>query len=238
MRVVDMFNDPKQQIHALLMGSKLGGVSINLHKACTKMVFMDIPGSIPVAFQAGGRIVRLGQTCATQIYLLTQDHTFDQAQQFRMVDKYLRQASGESQAAVLQDSGMVKELERKIQYMFGMIESRWQDEWGDKDLLAKDRARAEREKKAKEAEEAGAAAAESASDSEGVVQLGKGRGGTFDTTVANEPNVGVAGQQVYTPKGRKSTQPGGSSGSATPSGASRERAVSRFCRIYSSRVPC
>ena len=74
-----MFNDPESQVQVLVTSFRIASTALNLHKACSDVIFVEQPPNSQTANQAMGRINRLGQKRACTVLSIAVDHTYDQA---------------------------------------------------------------------------------------------------------------------------------------------------------------
>ena len=80
-RAVALFNDPESAFQVLVTNVKVSSTALNLQGDCSAVIFVDVPSNAQSTPQAAGRVIRIGQRKACNIYILTTDHTYDQVLQ-------------------------------------------------------------------------------------------------------------------------------------------------------------
>lgn len=108
----EAFNHVDTRGTVLVTNLRLGATSMNLQKGCSDLVFLEVPESANTAAQGIGRVHRIGQTRAQNIYIVTVDHTWDQRQQARAALKMYGQIAGQAEIPV--DDGEVLALATTI----------------------------------------------------------------------------------------------------------------------------
>lgn len=78
--IVRAFNDPTNPVPVLVTSTRVSATSLNL-QAAADVIFVDTPSNAQVMVQAAGRVIRIGQLVACNIYVLTMDHSYDQVLQ-------------------------------------------------------------------------------------------------------------------------------------------------------------
>ena len=86
---INAFNDKNNPVQVLITSLKVSSTALNLQKDCSDIVFVDIPRNTQLGQQAAGRVIRLGQINGCTIYIITTDHTYNQALQAGTARKML-----------------------------------------------------------------------------------------------------------------------------------------------------
>lgn len=85
------FNDkdfPAQvTVTSVRISFSISFTAISFQKDCSDVIFMDVPSKAQSTLQAGGRVIRIGQRSACNLYILTTDYSYDQALQATAANK-------------------------------------------------------------------------------------------------------------------------------------------------------
>jgi hypothetical protein len=123
------FNDPKStKFRILLINTKLGSTSLNLHGAACKIVIMEFMINLGTLIQILGRINRMGQEYAQQVYLLWTNHSFDQIELHRVTRKGVAAIAGEG-SVLKEESSTEEDAEERFRLFLGLQHSAWDEEW-------------------------------------------------------------------------------------------------------------
>lgn len=93
--IIDEFNNPHSQLDALLLSIKASGAGLNLHWNCSDIIVAGLAENINMVLQALGRTHRIGQLRSQRVWIVTQDHRYDQLLQAAQTKKMLLQIAGE-----------------------------------------------------------------------------------------------------------------------------------------------
>lgn len=112
--IVDEFNDPSSDVH-VLVASMLGGAAtgLNLQTCCSDLIIVAVALNINTFLQTLGRLHRMGQLRFQRVWILTQDHSYDQVLQHKQTQKMLQQIAGEG-AIVVDDNTTVLTREQVV----------------------------------------------------------------------------------------------------------------------------
>lgn len=94
------FNDPRSDCTVLLTTYNLGGLGLNLHTECSRVVLMEPSLNFNAEFQAIGRVHRLGQREPQKVWHLFQDHTISRWIMWNSQRKILPQIAAQSQQVI------------------------------------------------------------------------------------------------------------------------------------------
>jgi superfamily II DNA or RNA helicase len=117
---------------------RCSAIGLNLQGACSDLVMLDVPSSVPMALQAFGRIHRLGQSRKQKIWIVTTDHTYDQLLQAHIAAKMQSQLAGEGN--IDSEYGTTAQVDEMIRRLLGQHVSR--RSWCSWNLWEKDLERA------------------------------------------------------------------------------------------------
>ncbi|KAJ4316159.1 hypothetical protein N0V84_008015 [Fusarium piperis] len=87
-KAIQAFNNPNQDVGALIATYQLAGFGINLHGACHHAIIVEYPQNLSTILHAIGRLWRLGQTNPVEADILYQRNSFDGYQLARMARKH------------------------------------------------------------------------------------------------------------------------------------------------------
>jgi len=79
----------------LLLSIKASGAGLNLHWNCSDIIVACVAENINMVLQALGRAHRIGQLRSQRVWVVTQDHSYDQLLQAAQTKKMLQQIAGE-----------------------------------------------------------------------------------------------------------------------------------------------
>ncbi|KAI8718083.1 hypothetical protein NCS52_00886300 [Fusarium sp. LHS14.1] len=87
-KAIQAFNNPNEDVGALITTFQLAGFGINLHGACHHGIIVEYPQNLSTILHAIGRLWRLGQTNTVRPDILYQRNSFDAYQISRMAQKH------------------------------------------------------------------------------------------------------------------------------------------------------
>ncbi|KAL6721919.1 hypothetical protein ACLMJK_001024 [Lecanora helva] len=99
------FNNPGSIYQVMVTSLKLSATSLNLQSSCSDVIFLDVSGNSQTLLQAGGRVLRLGQTRRVSLWVLTMDHTYDQVLQYRSTRKMITIVAGQGGVQITDADG-------------------------------------------------------------------------------------------------------------------------------------
>ena len=79
----------------MLLSIKASGAGLNLHWNCSDIIIACVAENINMVLQALGRTHRIGQVRFQRVWIITQDHSYDQLLQAAQTKKMLQQIAGE-----------------------------------------------------------------------------------------------------------------------------------------------
>ena len=79
----------------MLLSIKASGAGLNLHWNCSDIIIACVAENINMALRALGRAHRIGQLRSQRVWIVTQDHSYDQLLQAAQTKKMLQQIAGE-----------------------------------------------------------------------------------------------------------------------------------------------
>ena len=137
-RMIDDFNNPKSGVQIMLLGMRLGSVSINLQFGAHRMIIMEWFESVQAFLQALGRIYRLGQKHEQWVFVPWIDHSYDQLQMHRISRKFVSSLGGEGNLD--QAKGDIREqAEEFLRVFMGLEHSTWPEAWRSINYKDKDK---------------------------------------------------------------------------------------------------
>jgi len=92
---IEAFNDKSNPAHCLITSQCLSSTEYNIHNHYSDVVFTNVPSSALKALQAGGRVLRMGQTRICHSWVRTDDHTYDQILQTTATKKIINIIAGQ-----------------------------------------------------------------------------------------------------------------------------------------------
>jgi hypothetical protein len=92
--IIDDFNNPLSNLDASFSASRLRA-GVNLHWSCSDIIIICVENNINIVMQVLGRAHRISQVCFQRVYIVTQDHSYDQLLQASQTKKMLQQVAGE-----------------------------------------------------------------------------------------------------------------------------------------------
>ncbi|RTE76983.1 hypothetical protein BHE90_008561 [Fusarium euwallaceae] len=87
-KAIQAFNDPNEDVGALISTFQLNGFGVNLHEACHHEIIVEYPHNLSTVLHGFGRLWRLGQTNRVEAVILYQRNSFDAYQLARMARKH------------------------------------------------------------------------------------------------------------------------------------------------------
>lgn len=87
-KAIQAFNNPNEDVGALITTFQLAGFGINLHGACHHGIIVEYPQNLSTILHAIGRLWRLGQSNSVRPDILYQRNSFDAYQISRMAQKH------------------------------------------------------------------------------------------------------------------------------------------------------
>jgi hypothetical protein len=82
-------------LDALLLSIKASGAGLNLHWNCSDIIIACVAENINMVLRALGRAHRIGQLRSQRVWIVTQNHSYDQLLQAAQTKKMLQQIAGE-----------------------------------------------------------------------------------------------------------------------------------------------
>ncbi len=86
---VDCFTDPISNVQVLVTSLRTSSTALNLQNDCNDVVFFNCPSNAQITLQAGGRVLRIGQTRIYNMWVLNTDHIYDQVLQWRSTNNMI-----------------------------------------------------------------------------------------------------------------------------------------------------
>jgi SNF2 family DNA or RNA helicase len=93
--IISGFNNPHSHLDALLLSIKFSGADLNLHWNCSDIIIACVAENINMVLQALGRTHHIGQLRSQRVWIITQDHSYDQLLQAAQTKKILRRIISE-----------------------------------------------------------------------------------------------------------------------------------------------
>lgn len=93
------FTDPRSSCTVLLTTYNLGGMGLDLHRECSRVVLMEPALNLNAEFQAIGRVYRLGQREPQKVWRLFQDYTIAHWVEWNSQRRILPQVAAQHQQA-------------------------------------------------------------------------------------------------------------------------------------------
>lgn len=120
------FNDKDSKTKILLINTKLGSASLNLHHNCHKMIIFELPINLATLIQSMGRVHRLDAPEKQQIYILLANYSHDQICLHRIFRKGVALIAGEGSST---SKDIIPEAELKLQLFLGLEFSAYHEIW-------------------------------------------------------------------------------------------------------------
>lgn len=136
-RIIHEFNT-NQEVEVFLFNTRLGAQSLNLHHAAHKVIIMEVPLNMGTFIQVMGRVSRIGQKHAQDVYLLWSNHSYDQLRLHRLATKFVPTIAGEGSSVAASGKAEAHAMELLRRFL-GQQYSTFHSVWGNSDFAAKDR---------------------------------------------------------------------------------------------------
>ena len=88
-KVVKFFNSLNSNVQILITFIYISVTILNLQKNCSDVVFLNISTNAQTAVQCGDQMFRIGQKRIFNLWIITTNHTYDQAIQIQTVNKMI-----------------------------------------------------------------------------------------------------------------------------------------------------
>jgi SNF2 family DNA or RNA helicase len=73
--IMELWNKNESGLQVLVSSYRAAGMSMNLHEDCSDLMKLEPSESAKIALQCIGRVFRIGQSRAPNIWIVTTDHT-------------------------------------------------------------------------------------------------------------------------------------------------------------------